>query len=231
MIPEFDFHVHTHYSDGLSEPVEMVEAATARGLRGIAITDHGPELSVGISPTKIEQMMNDVEIVNGDADIPVLLGIEANIIGLNGEIDIDEEILNRLDVVVGGLHNLASSAQIPKALAKDYLNTVMNTMKLQKIDILAHPFWFHEDLSKYLSQEDMEDFAKLAVRTGIAIELNTKYHSPSREVLTTCLREGVKLSLGTDAHTPSEVGDLTWQMSMIKKIGAKKEDLVLEEFL
>lgn len=231
MIPKFDFHVHTHYSDGTSEPVKMVEAATARGLKGIAITDHGPELSVGISPTKIGQMMNDVEIVKKDADIPVLLGIEANIIGLDGGIDIDEEALDRLELVVGGLHNLASPARVSEAIAKDYLETVMNTIKLQKIDVLAHPFWFHEDLSKYISQEDMEDFAKLAMEKGVAIELNTKYHSPSREVLTTCLREGVKLSLGTDAHTPREVGDLTWQMNIIKKVGAKKEDLVLEEFL
>ena len=37
----FDLHLHTYYSpDGCASPEAMVEAAKARGLSGIAITDH-----------------------------------------------------------------------------------------------------------------------------------------------------------------------------------------------
>ncbi|MDY0004957.1 MAG: PHP domain-containing protein, partial [Polyangia bacterium] len=35
-----DLHVHTHLSDGLSSPAEVVRAAAALGIARLAITDH-----------------------------------------------------------------------------------------------------------------------------------------------------------------------------------------------
>jgi predicted metal-dependent phosphoesterase TrpH len=35
-----DFHLHTHYSDGLYPPRKLVEAASRQGVRELAITDH-----------------------------------------------------------------------------------------------------------------------------------------------------------------------------------------------
>ncbi|MEO8204562.1 MAG: PHP domain-containing protein [Chthoniobacterales bacterium] len=41
MLCNFDLHMHTYYSkDGACSPEAMIEAARARGLQGIAITDH-----------------------------------------------------------------------------------------------------------------------------------------------------------------------------------------------
>lgn len=41
MLHRFDLHTHTHYSsDGCCPPEAMIRAAIARGLSGIAITDH-----------------------------------------------------------------------------------------------------------------------------------------------------------------------------------------------
>ena len=43
MIDPFgDFHTHTHYSDGSAAPRAMVQAAQAKGLTQLAITDHMP---------------------------------------------------------------------------------------------------------------------------------------------------------------------------------------------
>ncbi|WP_033521347.1 PHP domain-containing protein [Bifidobacterium bohemicum] len=36
----WDLHCHTVYSDGTNTPVELVEQAVAKGLEGVAITDH-----------------------------------------------------------------------------------------------------------------------------------------------------------------------------------------------
>lgn len=35
-----DLHMHTHYSDGLDTPAQLVEKAAGQGLRSIAVTDH-----------------------------------------------------------------------------------------------------------------------------------------------------------------------------------------------
>jgi histidinol phosphatase-like PHP family hydrolase len=86
-------------------------------------------------------------------------------------------------------------------------------------------------LLPYLTQEDIEDFVKLAAGRGTAMEVNVKYRAPSEDFLQLCLREGVKLSVGSDAHHPADVGKVGWALSALNKVGAKREDLILEKFL
>lgn len=232
MLPKFDFHVHSSYSsDGEGTAASIVEAAEARGLAALAVTDHGPELSVGISPDKIIPMIRDIELARKDARIPVLIGMEANIIGMNGEIDLDERVMEKLDVVVAGLHKLGSSVRQPEELARECLSAVMNVVERQRVDILAHPFQFQRYLAPHLSPDEIKEFSKLAAEREVAIELNSKYRVPDEEFLRACLREGVKLSIGTDAHTVAEVGRIDWPMAMLRRVGARQEDMILGRFL
>jgi DNA polymerase (family 10) len=50
-----DLHVHTNWSDGRDSPARMVEAAIARGLQYVAITDHSRSLRVagGLSVERV----------------------------------------------------------------------------------------------------------------------------------------------------------------------------------
>lgn len=231
-LPRFDFHVHTSYSsDGEGTPAAMVEAAEVRGLEAVAITDHGPELSVGISPDKIEPMLGDVELARMDAAIPVLGGIEANITDQSGAMDIDERMLARFDILLVGVHKLRSPSRDSAVLAREYLTSLVNAMSKKRVDIIAHPFHLHVNLARYLTREDILAFSKLAAERGIAIELNSKYHLPDEDFLGICLREGVKISIGTDAHTPGEVGRVDWALATLRRAGASEEDLVLKRFI
>lgn len=227
---KFNFHTHTLYSDGECIASGIAEAAEASGLAAVAITDHGPELSVGISLGKIPLMLQDIETAREDANIPVLTGMEANVVNVSGAIDLDEEIIKKLDILVIGLHTLGG-APTQEELAKNYLLAIMNAMRRQRVDVVAHPFRLHSYLAPYLSLEEMDEFVKLAAEKGIAIEINSKYRVPDEELLRACLREGAKLSIGTDAHTAAEVGMVDWQMAMLKRIGARQEDLVLNKFV
>lgn len=228
---KFDFHIHTRYSDGEGAAISMVEAAEARGLAAVALTDHGPELSVGISPNKIVQMLEDIKLAREDARIPVLAGMEANIIHIDGRIDLDAQLVKKLDLVLAGVHRLRTLSHQPRELAREYLHALMNAMKRQRIDILAHPFQFHRYLGPYLTLDEIDEFVKLAAEKEVAIELNSKYRVPDKNLLQACLREGVKLSIGTDAHTAAEVGRVDWPMAMLRGIGARQEDLLLNRFL
>jgi putative hydrolase len=226
---KFNFHTHTLYSDGECLASSIAEAAEASGLAAVAITDHGPELSVGIDPAKIPLMLQDIESVREDANILVLAGMEANVVNIDGAIDLDDEVIKKLDILVIGLHTLGTPMQ--EELAKNYFLAVMNAMRNNRVDVIAHPFRLHNNLAPYLSPEDIDEFVKLAAEKEVAIEINSKYRVPGEELLRTCLREGVKLSIGTDAHTTAEVGMVDWQMAMLKRIGASEEDLILNKFL
>jgi len=230
VVRKFNFHTHTLYSDGECLASGIAEAAEASGLAAVAITDHGPELSVGISPSKIPLMLQDIEEAREDADIPVLAGMEANVVSADGAIDLDDEVIKKLDILVIGLHTLGG-APTQEELAKNYFLAIMNAMRRQRADVVVHPFRLHSYLAPYLSLEEIDEFAKLAAEKEIAVEINSKYRVPDEGLLRACLREGVKLSIGTDAHTAAEVGTVDWQMAMLKRIGASEDDLILSKFL
>jgi putative hydrolase len=230
MQANFDFHVHSLYSDGTGSPAIMAEAAEARGLHGVAITDHGPELSVGIKRERITQAIEEMRSAKEEAGIPLLVGFEANVVNQNGDLDIEESITRQLDILVVGVHYLGKVFG-PREMAREYLRRATEALVKNRCDVLAHPFFLHRSLTPYLHREDIEDFVELAAGRGVAMEVNEKYRAPEVDFLQLCLRKGVKLSVGSDAHTPAEVGRLDWTLSALKKAGAGQEDFVLKKFL
>ncbi len=81
-----DFHAHTHYSDGIHTPAQLVEVARAEGLDFITITDH-----------------NTIDALSKFGEEPTILiipGLEVtlkeghfNVLGMEGWLDWMEHIL------------------------------------------------------------------------------------------------------------------------------------------
>jgi|GEM_PF-690685 len=89
-----DYHTHTNNSDGHDTVETMVRAAAERGLSEIAITDHGPGKLIGrISPKKYSMVKALAEKTGIENNIKVYFGIEANVTGTNGQIDVKCEDL------------------------------------------------------------------------------------------------------------------------------------------
>ncbi len=228
MIPRHDFHIHTHYSDGIASPAEMVEAACGEGLDVVAITDHGPETRVGMKRGDIGQMIGDVELMKVDVDISVLLGLEANILDSDGTLDVGEDVLEDLDIVLAGVHDMGSFLSSSE-LAREYFDRVVGCMEGGLVDVLSHPFWYHEDLSKHYSKEKLERFAKISNETNTAIELNEKYQVPNKNVLSMLKKEGTSFCIGTDAHRTGEVGRIRWSNRILKSVGIER--LIVEDYI
>ncbi len=230
MLAKFDFHLHTSYSDGTSAPPAMVEAAEARGMEAIAFTDHGPELIVGIPREKLGLMLQDIELAREDAGIPVLAGIEANVVDEGGRIDVEDDLAKRLDFLTLAIHHLRGTNDRLE-MARDYLMRATRAIERWEADVFVHPFFLHHDLLPHISLEEIEDFLRLAAARGVAMEVNMKYKAPGDEFFAICLREGVKLSIGSDAHTPAEAGRIDWALAVLRRVGAKREDMILDAFL
>ncbi len=226
---KFDLHMHTIYSDGASGHIDMAEIAEARGMEAIAFTDHGPELVIGIARGKIPQMLQDIEIARQDANIQVLAGLEANVVDGWGGIDIEDEVINKLDFVMMAIHDLGTTDRIE--IAQEYLARATKAIEIHKVDVFSHPFYFFGDLMPELSHEDVREFVKLAAARNVAMEINVKYKVPGKDFLKLCFKEGVKLSIGSDAHKPAEVGKIDWALSALRYVGAKREDLILDSVL
>ncbi|TDA33477.1 MAG: hypothetical protein DSO03_00040 [Hadesarchaea archaeon] len=225
MIPKFDFHVHTIYSDGSASSDLILEAAAGRDLEAVAITDHGPGLSVGAEAPKLLQLSEEVHRMRKESGFKILAGVESNI-SPDGVLDLDSEILRKLDLVTAGVHYLNSKDH--KTQAMEYLRAVRGALRSRSFRILVHPLYYNKSLLPWIPREDVEEFVEELAGAEVAVELNSKYRTPDREFLQECLRRGVKLSIGTDAHHLGEVGAVEWQLSVLRKLGVKREDLILD---
>ena len=108
-----DLHTHTHWSaDGKSTLEEMVEAAIARGYAYYAITDHSHYLRDGRMAAQLEE----IEQVRARyPKLKILAGVEANI-RTNGEVDVPEDDLARLDWVVASVHQAQETRPTERVL-------------------------------------------------------------------------------------------------------------------
>jgi putative hydrolase len=103
-----DCHSHSDWSDGGSPIEEMALAAVELGHEYLVLTDHSPRLTVanGLSPARLRTQLDRVARLN-DAlpeGFRVLTGIEVDILD-DGSLDQEDELLARLDVVVGSVHS------------------------------------------------------------------------------------------------------------------------------
>ena len=100
-----DYHTHTKYSrhnHGKSSIEDNVRVAYEKGLRQVGISDHGFNQKLyGVRRKDIEKVKLEIEDAKERYPIEVLLGIEANLISSNGDIDIVEQ-----DYSVTPLNNL-----------------------------------------------------------------------------------------------------------------------------
>lgn len=127
-------------------------------------------------------------------DLPVLRGLEVDILR-DGSLDLDEDWLQRLDIVIVSVHSL-----FDLSLAEQ-TERVVRAVSHPKVNILAHP------TGRLLGERDPYDIDLDAVfdaclANGVAVEHNA---SPHRlDLMDTQLmaarRKGLTIVINTDAH-------------------------------
>lgn len=236
---KYDLHMHTKYSDGKSTMEENVKAAIAKGLDMIAITDHGPEhYFFGIKENDILKLRKQVDEMNEKyPEIEVLLGIEANILGVDGTIDATDLIKGNIDVLLAGYHfgskpvkfwrdikihvyNLLGK-KIPyfRKKIKNY-NTLslVNAMRKYDIDILTHP--------GDKGDVDMDKVARVAAETGTKLEINERHTHLTVDEIKIAMTHDVEFIVSSDAHLAEHIGVYDNVMARIESAGLDKNRIV-----
>lgn len=229
---DFDYHTHTTYSHGSGSVADNAQAAKEKGLNGIAITDHGfNHPAFGMRRKKLPDMRRDCEEARAKYGINVLLGVEANIIGVDGRTDVTQKDYERLDVYLAGVHrfvildsfkdyfgyfaanlfasslNLKPSEALVKRTTKAYINAIKNN----PIDILTH--------LNFCCFSNALEVAKCLEDYGTYLEINTKkVHLSDEEWQTIIDKTNVRFVIDSDAHSPSRVGDTELFEQLKKRI-------------
>ncbi|MFE6041171.1 PHP domain-containing protein [Streptomyces sp. NPDC056452] len=203
-----DCHTHSDWSDGGSPIPEMGRAAAELGHEWTVLTDHSPRLTVanGLSPERLRRQLDVVAELNEQwAPFRLLTGIECDIL-LDGSLDQEPELLERLDVVVVSVHSkLRMDAA---AMTKRLLAAVRNP----HADVLGHCTGrLVGKRTRPESQFDADEVFAACAEAGTAVEINCRPErlDPPRPLLRRAVAAGVLFSIDTDAHAP---GQLDWQI-------------------
>ena len=220
-----DFHTHTNYSHGLGSIEDSARQADVLGLKAIAITEHSYKSHYNIKKGDLEKMRKDIEEIKDKYKVKVLLGIEANLISRNGDIDISDEELEKLDLVILSTHMFTKIKfkewlgwMIPNLLRKKptkaqierNTQAYINAMDKHRVSILGH-------LNYARCWVDCEKLAKECVKRNIYIELNGKRIIFSQEDIEKMVKTGVKFIINSDAHKPLDIGKNHRAFNLIEK--------------
>lgn len=188
----------------------------------MGITDHGPSmLGIGLDLRRWDLIEKDIQRVQSKyPDVRVLLGIEANLISEDGQLDVPDHIIQRLDLLLVGFHLMIKPASLRDGLRlvagnlmysrlppetreeirRSNTSALIKAIQRYEVDIVTHP-GLHLDI-------DTVELARVCAARHTALEINASHRIPDIEFVRVAAREGAYFVLSSDAHSPRRVGDL-----------------------
>jgi len=218
-----DCHLHSTWSDGGAEIEEMARTARQLGHEYMVLTDHSPRLTIahGLDRERLaRQLVVIAELNERLAPFRILTGMEVDILE-DGSLDLDDELLARLDVVVASVHSklrmerTAMTERMVLAVASPH------------VDILGH--CTGRLIGKRPESTFDADYVFAACKQfGTAVEINCRPErlDPPRPLLDVAVGYDCWFSIDTDAHA---TGQLEWQPHGCDR--AAERDVPLEKVI
>lgn len=229
---DYDFHTHTVYSHGTGSIMENALVAKNKGIKLIGITDHGfNHPCYRVKRKYLPQMKEECAGAYGQTGVKVLLGIEANIIGISGATDVKKSDYEYLDLYLAGIHrfvkcdkfsdyfkllgaNMFANAfrvKPPKSLVRDCTAAYVNAIKNNPIDIVTHV--------NFCCFADAVEVSRCCEDYGTYFEINTKKtHLSDEEWQNVIDKTNVGFVVDSDAHSPDRVGDTLLADELMKRV-------------
>ena len=214
-----DLHVHSTFSDGASTVEENLASAKAHGMHTLGMVDH-----VRKDTTYVPEFAAAVRALDGTAGLRVLLGVEAKILDVAGDVDMPSDMPS-LDYVLVADHQvprpdgpahprdvkaaLESGSLSAAVVIVDLVEATVNSLACYDRVVFAHLFSILPKCG--LGEDDVPEalvrrLGQAVAAAGAVVEINEKWTCPSVRVASILARCGVRITLSTDAHHEARVG-------------------------
>jgi histidinol-phosphatase (PHP family) len=247
MIYKTDYHIHTTFSDGKSDPEEYISAAAAAGFREIGFSEHlnlvSDDQKWCMPPGRILEYISYIrKLRRSFPAIKIKTGLEVDY--SPGKEEVIYKFLEglNLDYVIGSVHYLGEKTvdsgpefyenrDIDELFAA-YFDRIIEAVASGLFDIIAHC-----DLIRIFNFKPACDPAPLYLkiagamrRHDVAFEVNTNGRNrilgdfyPDRRFLKIFREENVPVCVNSDAHFPQRVGQYFDEAYMLLKEAGFKE--------
>ena len=238
-----DYHTHTRHSHGRGTVLDNVRAARSRGLKEIAITDHGPANLFGIGVASLSAFLTSFDKRSLQRVSGILISRcswRRSRCCLRGGGDRHPGYLQEaFDILLVGLHPLVSGVRGEGRLPRAGHNLVASPHRKGRAAVrerstplrsstlscetgaCGHPSgvpiaYRHTGAGASLREDGVRHGDQRRARA-----YDSRVHSDHRRA-----PKGRRFVLGSDAHSPDRVGDLAKAASLAQEAGLKAEEIV-----
>lgn len=225
-----DTHVHSTYSDGTATLSEIAERAKELGYEYVVVADHSQSAKYahGVEPERLWKKMAEIKEVNSRyPGIRLLMGSEVDILQ-DGSLDYPDEILKKLDVVIGAIHIWSKK--------DDMTPRILKAMENPYVHIITHP------TGRLISSREgyivnIDEVIKKAAQTRTALEIDAYYDrlDLSDVNVKRAIEMGVKITIGSDTHNIGQLWMMVMGVGVARRGWCTKEDILntlsLRDFL
>ncbi len=195
-----DMHTHTIASThAYSTITENAAAAKAAGLSYIAMTDHCLKMQDAPHEWHFCNMRVIPDFLSG---VRIIKGVEADICGYDGELDVTEYIDLNVEYMVASIHYPLTMPGTVEQITSAYIGA----MKNPKVCVIGHP-----DDPAYAF--DIDKVTKACKEKNVAIEFNVSRFRSEKSIenlktniLPKCAENGCFIIVDSDAHFHDKVG-------------------------
>ncbi len=228
-----DYHTHTIYSHGKGDIIDNARVASKKGLKQLAITDHGFDHKLyNVDRNKLPEMKEKIKQAEKETGLDIFLGIEANFVSLDGKIDVLPSDMEYLEIINLGFHRFVKSGVKDKfslfypnilhvktkSQIKKNTDMIIKALDKYPINTLVH--------LNYGFEVDIARLAPIVKEKGTAIEINGRKNCLTDKEILLLAEKGVKMILNSDAHLPEKVGEVNTSLNIVERLNLPHELIV-----
>ena len=216
-----DLQMHSKWSDGVQSISDINQYIKSHfQYNYFAVTDHSlsSRIAGGLKAAEFRKQILEIRELNqSNKSGFIKTGVEVDILQ-DGLLDLDDELLADMDWVTASIH---------AGFAKDATERLIRATGNPNVHCIGHP------MGRLIGKRapypaDWDAVIKSCRVTGTALEINAQPERMdiSDELAIKAKEAGVKVVISTDAHQPAQLHFMQLGVSVARRAGLTKEDIV-----
>lgn len=209
---EADTHCHSVASTHAYSTIKEICTSCARkGVKLVALTDHSPAMPDAPHIWHFHNLRSLPRMIEG---VTVIRGVEANIVSMDGSLDMDGNELAKLEWTVASFH----SPIIKPTTVDEHTSAYIELAKNPLVDVIGHcttsyfPFDYEKALLEFKKNNKLVEINESSIRSKKSPVENVS------ELLNLCKIHEVPIVINSDGHYCDVVGEIPLASKIIKEI-------------
>ncbi len=215
-----DTHTHTIASThAYSTILENAKFASEQGLKILGMTDHAP----GSQDSPHLWHFNNLDSIPDELyGVRILRGAEINIIDYQGNVDLPDSTLKKLEWVIASMHGMTMPTGTVEQITSAYIAIAQNPY----VDVIGHSGSVNYLYDFETAIKAFKEYHKLVEINQNTFKNRKSSISNCVEIAKLCKKYQVPVVVNSDAHFAYQIGQVDDALALLKEIDFPQELIV-----